>query len=281
MLDIFDYSDYRKFLNDYQQMKNALTPAFSFRYYAKKAGINSSSFYPQIIKGKRNLTKTTIVKTCIAFNLGDQQAEYFENLVFFNQAKTIKAKNLFFERLIQKQKLRNVKKIKEDQFEYFSAWYHCIILEAVSIVNFEGDFNRLAGFLHPAITAEQAKMSVQLLLRLGFLKEEGGRYIQTEPLLATEGKTVFEIHQLTNFQISVLKMAIEAYDRWKQEQRLTSATTFSFSHKNYPQFVEILRDCRSRMMKLAMEDGHPDQVYMLSMNFFPMTLENKGRDAHE
>ena len=281
MIDIFDYSDYRKFINDYQHMKNALNSAFSFRYYAKKAGINSSSFYPQIIKGKRNLTKNTIVKTCIAFNLNDQQAEYFENLVFFNQAKTIKEKNLYFDRLIEKQKLRNVKKIKEEQYDYFSAWYHCIIREAVTFVKFGDDFGRLAGFVHPAISAEEAKGSVQLLLRLGFLKKDGDRYVQTEPLLATEGSTDFEIHQLTNFQITMLKMAIEAYDRWKQDKRLTSATAFGFSSKNYPKFVEILRDCRLRMMKLAMEDDHPDNVYMLSMNFFPMTLEYPESIIHE
>lgn len=281
MIDIFDYSDYRKFISDFQQTKNALNPAFSFRYFARKAGINSSSFYPQIIKGNRNLTKNTIIKTCIGFGLNDQQADYFESLVFFNQAKTIREKNFHFEKLIEKQKLRNVKKIREEQFEYFSAWYHCILREAVTIVKFKGDYEQLARFVHPPITARQAKESVQLLLRLGFLKKNGDRYIQAEPLLATAGTTDFEIHQLMNFQIEVLKMAIAAYDRWKQDKRLTSATTFSFSRKNYPQFVEILRDCRSRMMKLAMENEDPDQVYLLSMNFFPVTHEFSEHSTHE
>lgn len=281
MIDIFDYSDYRKFLGDFQQTKNALNSAFSFRYFAKKADINSSSFYPQVIKGIRNLTKTTLIKTCVAFGLSDQQAEYFENLVFFNQAKTIKGKNFYFERLVEKQKLRNVKKIQEDQYEYFSAWYHCILREAVTIINFNDDYNQLARFVQPAITARQAKESVQLLLRLGFLKKNGSVYVQAEPLLATTGTTDFEVHQLMNFQIAVLKMAIAAYDRWKMNKRLTSATTFSFSRKNYPQFLEILRECRSRMMKLAMESTQPDQVYMLSMNFFPVTHELSGQGTYE
>ena len=280
MIDVYDYSDYRKFLIDYQHLKNAQNPAFSFRYYAKKAGINSSSFYPQIIKKVRNLTKNTILKTCIAFNLNDQQAEYFENLVFFNQAKTIKEKNFYFERLIEKQKMRNVKKIKEEQYEYFSTWYHCILREAVTIIDFKGDYGLLARLVQPPITAEKAKESIQLLVRLGFLKKEGARYIQSEPLLATSGATDFEIHQLTNFQISMLKLAIEAYDRWKQDKRLTSATTFSLSRENYPHYVEILRDCRSRMMKLTMEDERPDLVYVLNMNFFPVTndLNEAGTD---
>ena len=110
---------------------------------------------------------------------------------------------------------------------------------------------------------------------------DGERYIQSEPLLSTEATTDFQVHQIMNFQIGMLKMAIEAYDRWKQNKRLTSATTFGFSPENYPKFVEILRDCRSRMMKLAMEDRNPNQVYMLSMNFFPMTHQNAESGPHE
>ena len=64
---------------------------------------------------------------------------------------------------------------------------------------------------------------------------------------------------------------MESYDRWKPEKRLTSATTFSISEKSFNQFVEILRDCRSRLMKLTLADDNPERVYMLSMNLFPMT----------
>ena len=271
MIDIFDYSDYRKFIKDYQQTKSALSSAFSYRYFAQKAGINSSSFYPQIVKGKRNLTKNTIIKTCIAFNLNDREAEYFENLVFFNQAKTIKDKNYYFEKLIEKQKLRNVKKIKEEQYEYFSEWYHCIIREIVTYDDFKEDYSIIANFLNPSITAKQAKDSVKLLLRLGFLKKVDDKYIQTESLLTSESNTDFKVHQIMNFQIKMLKMAMESYDRWKPEKRLTSATTFSISEKSFSQFVGILRDCRSRLMKLTLVDENPEQVYMLSMNLFPMT----------
>lgn len=276
MIDIFDYSDYRKFLKDYQQTKNALSSAFSYRYFAQKAGINSSSFYPQIVKGKRNLTKNTIIRTCIAFNLNDQEAEYFENLVFFNQAKTLKEKNFYFERLVEKQKLRNVKKIKEEQYDYFSEWYHCIIREVVTYVDFKEDYSIIAKFLNPPITAKQARDSVNLLLKLGFLKKIDGKYVQTEPLLTSESNTDFKVHQIMNFQIKMLKIAMESYDRWKPEKRLTSATTFSISEKSFNQFVEILRDCRSRLMKLTLVDENPEQVYMLSMNLFPMT-QKKSR----
>ena len=281
MVDIFDYSDYRKFIADFQQMKMASNSAFSFRYFAKKAGINSSSFYSQVIKGARNLTKKTIFNTCIALNLTDQSAEYFENLVFFNQAKTITEKNFYFDKLIEKQKCRQVKKVKEEQYEYFSAWYHCVIREAATFIDFKGDYSILAKYLNPAITTAQAKESVALLLKLGFLKKVEDKYVQSEPLLASDSGSDFKVHQIMNFQIGMLKMAIEAYGRTKQDKRLTSATTFSFSKTNYVKYIEILRECRSRMMKLSMEDEKPGNVYMLSMNFFPLTKTATERTGNE
>jgi len=281
MIDIFDYSDYRKFIQDYQQTKSAFNAAFSYRYFAQKANINSSSFYPQIVKGKRNLTKNTIIKTCIAFRLNDREAEYFENVVFFNQARTIKEKNYYFEKLIEMQKLRNVKKVKEEQYEYFSEWYHCIVREIVTYVDFKEDFGALGKMLNPPISAKQARDSVRLLLRLGFLRKENGRYVQAESLLTSDSESDFKVHQIMNFQIKMLKMAIESYDRWKPDKRLTSATCFSISEKSFHQFVEILRDCRARLMKLTFADNDPERVYMLSMNLFPMAHKKPGGGKDE
>ena len=69
MNEIFDYSDYRQYLNEYYEFNKAHNPAFSFRYLSQKAGINSASFYKYIMEGKRNLTKRTILKTCDALKM--------------------------------------------------------------------------------------------------------------------------------------------------------------------------------------------------------------------
>ncbi len=271
MISVYDYSDYRLFLKDLQELKSAQNRTFSYRYYAQKAGINSTSFYTQVIKAKRNLTKETILKTCIAFGLNDDEAEYFESLVSFNQAKSVKSQNVFFEKIIEKQKMRHITSIAEEQYEYFSAWYHPAIREAVTIFDFKEDFGALGKFLKPAIPAKQAKASVELLMKLGFLKREDGRYTQTEPLLSSRQNNNFAVHQAINYQIEMLQMAISAFDRWKPKKRLSSATTLSFSKENYKQYIEIIRDCRSRLMKLAVKEQSPEEIYMLNINFFPLS----------
>ena len=271
MISVYDYSDFRLFLKDLQEVKSGQNRAFSYRYYAQKAGINSSSFYPQVIKGNRNLTKETILKTCIAFGLEGDAAEYFESLVSFNQAKSVKVQNVFFEKIIEKQKMRHIASISEEQYEYFSAWYHPAIREAVTIVDFKDNYSTLGKFLKPALSAKQAKDSVELLLKLGFLKKDGDQYTQTEPLLSSRQTSNFSVHQAINYQIEMLKMAIDAFDRWKPKRRLSSATTLSFSQDNFKQYIEIIRDCRSRLMKLAVKEDSPESVYQLNINFFPLS----------
>jgi uncharacterized protein (TIGR02147 family) len=157
MINIFDYSDYRTFLKDYyQQCKNSHT-RFSYRYLAQKAGINSPSFFKQVIEGHRNLTKATCLKACKALGLNGDEAKYFEDLVFFNQAKNMEEKDQYFGRIVHLQKSANIRNITEDEYAYFTAWYHCVIRELVTFVDFKEDFAVLARHVTPHITEEQAR----------------------------------------------------------------------------------------------------------------------------
>ncbi len=273
MASVFDYSDYRQFLKDYYEQHKALNPSFSYRYLSQKAGINSAPFYKFIFEGKRNLTKATILKTCVALKLNDREAEYFENLVFFNQAKTVAEKNHFFERLVEKQRHRSAAKVREDQFEYFSEWYHCVVRELVCMADFKDDYVKLAKSLHPVITPREAAKSVKLLLSLGFLKKVNGRFCQSDPVLST-GYGLAS-HQVVNFQIEMLHKAIEAFDRCKQYERLTSATTLAVSQQTYEKMVEKLRTMRTELLEMARGDDCPDSVYELTVNLFPLTVTGK------
>ena len=273
MASVFEYSDYRQFLRDYYEQHKAVNPSFSYRYLSQKAGINSAPFFKFIIEGKRNLTKATILKTCVGLKLSDREAEYFENLVFFNQGKTIAEKNYYFERLVETQRHRSVAKIREDQFEYFTEWYHCVIREAVCMIDFKEDYAMLAKFLHPPITSKEAAKSVKLLLNLGFLKKVDNRYYQSDPVLSTGYGLVS--HQLINFQIMMLNKAIVAFDHCKKEERLTSATTIAVSRQTYDKMVRKLRAVRAELLELARCDTDPERVYELTINLFPLTVTGK------
>ena len=270
MNEIYDYSDYRLYIKDYYERNKAVNPAFSYRYLAQKADINSSAFFKFVIEGKRNLTKQTILKTCIALKLVDREAEYFENLVFFNQAKTLKEKNHFFDKLITLQKAKSVKIVPEDMYDYFAEWHHCVVRELVVVTAFAGDYEKLAKLVRPRITTKQARESVALLVTLGFLKQnDDGTYIQTEPVIST-GYNI-KSHRIIQFQVQMLQRAIESFELAKSEERLTSSTTFGISEKMYREFIKKVRELRTLLMEMARTDENPEAVYQLNINLFPLS----------
>lgn len=266
--NLFQYSDYRQFLKDAYALNKVRQPSFSYRYLALKGGINSSAFFKYIIEGQRNLTKSTLLKTCLAFGLKDKEAEYFEHLVFFNQAKTIKEKNLYFDRLTKLRGLYDVKRVEESQYAYYSQWYHSAVREILAMVKPSGDAKALAHSLLPSITPKQAQESVELLQRLGFIRKDvHGGWKQTDPILTTGNPIASQV--VVQFQLMMLDLAREAYDRSAPEERLMSSTTLAVSEAAVDLFKKRIRQFRAELLEMARVEEKADRVYQLNLNFFP------------
>jgi uncharacterized protein (TIGR02147 family) len=114
-INIYDYTDYRQFLHAYYKEQKARNPAFSYRYFAKKAGFNSSGLYKDIVDGRTGITRSLIMRFSLAMKFSSKQQEYFEMLVYFNEAKTVDEKKLYFERMM---KYRNSKAFKVEKNQY-------------------------------------------------------------------------------------------------------------------------------------------------------------------
>jgi uncharacterized protein (TIGR02147 family) len=269
MGDIYSYSDYRVFLKDYYAKKKAGRARYSYRVMAEAAGINSSPYFKFVIEGKRNLSKATILKTCTALKLDERETEYFENLVFFNQAKTTEEKNVYFDRLISARKARSFPEIKKDQLEYFQEWHHCVIRELAVMDDFGDDFARLGKLVNPPIPAAKAEASVDLLLELGFLVKEDGRYKQADPILTT-GHGVSD-YQVIRYQIRMMQLASEAFERCRAAERMTSSSTMGVSLATFDRVVRKIRDFRAHLMELVSQDKHPEKVFQLNMSVFPLS----------
>jgi uncharacterized protein (TIGR02147 family) len=273
-LNILLYSDYRTYLKEYYEAHKAANPNFSFRFLSQKAGINSSAFYKYIMDGKRNLTKATLLKTCLALKLKDRDAEYFENLVFFNQAKTIKEKNLYFDRLTKLRGHYDTRKVREGQYAFYGEWHHSAVRELLECLRFTGDFAALAQRLVPAITAKQAEESLMLLARLGMAKKDAqGRWRQADAVLTTGGQV--DAESVVAFQKKMVRLGLEAFAWAGPEERLMSATTFGISEASFDLFKKRIRELKAELLELARLDRKAARVYQLNLNLFP--LSHKGR----
>jgi uncharacterized protein (TIGR02147 family) len=269
MESIFTYSDYRKFLSDYFEEQKKIKTAFSHRFFAQKAGFRTSNFMHLVIKGERNLTKQSLTKITLAMGLKKTEADYFENLVFFNQSQSIKEKNFFFEKITAARKTSFIHKINKDQFEYYSHWYHLVVREVASFNKGDMDEKSISDKIRPRVSLGEIRKSLELLMRLGFLKKNSqGRYIQTAKLLST-GPEAASL-ALANYHIKTMALAAESIERFKPDKRDISSLTLGITADNFKAIKKRLQEFRKEILAMA-EEENPDLVYQFNFQLFPLT----------
>jgi uncharacterized protein (TIGR02147 family) len=278
MINIFEYQNYRIYLKDYYNEQKSTKKFFSYRYFSNKAGINASAFLYYVIEGKRNLTKSSIEKISLTIGHSKEEKEYFENLVFFNQAKTIAEKTMYFSRIVECRKPLDIKTLDKDQYEYYSTWYHSIMREIACMIDFKDDFGLLGSYLVPPISAKESQASIALLERIGLLeRDENGLYHQTDAVIGVKphGQDAFVIEK---FQLEMLDLSRKSFDTVPRTERLSASTTFSISKTTFDLFKMKTREFRKELLEIAKLDNNPDRVYQFTFNLFPATRstdENK------
>ena len=274
MPNIFKYNDYREFLSDYYGEKKKKNPTFSYQNFSKKAGFSSKSFIFNVIKGRKNISKGSIVSICEALKLTNTESAYFENLVSFNQANNFKERDFFYKKLESIRpnttEGRKAKKLRNDQLEFYSKWYHAVIRSIIDLYKFKDDYRWLAKIVFPAITTKQAKASVQLLERLELIKRnKSGNYKIVDKLLTT-GKEIRSLG-VHHFHIENMILAEKALKELPKEKRNVSGLTLGISKKAYNQVCEEIYNCQEKILDITEKDKDSDGVYQLNFHLFPVS----------
>jgi len=266
---VFDYTDYRRFLKAYYEYQKRKNPAFSYRYFALKTKVNSSGLLKNVIDGKRGLGRGLIVRYAEAMKLKKKEAEYFECLVDFNEARTVEEKRIFFERLLALRK-PEAHQVQASQFEVYSKWYYTAVRELIGMTPFRGDYAALARALDPAIRPDQAERAIRVLEEAQLIvKDAQGRYRQAQPLITT-GPEVESV-SVAHYQIACMDLAKEAIDRHDAARRDISTLTLSLSSEGFAMLKEEIVSFRKKLLSLERIFLAPDRVYQLNMQFFPLS----------
>lgn len=180
---LYDYDDFRKFLNDYFEEQKKLRAAFSHRFFAAKAGFSSSSYCLNVIRGRFNLTPKSIEKIAKAMDFEPLQKDYFEALVQYNQAEQVEKRESAWEKIVQIRKRIEFTHITTREQAYFSKWYYPVIRELAVSSDWNGDFMKLARMLDPQITTDEARDAIKNLQEWGLLRKVGNHYEETSQML--------------------------------------------------------------------------------------------------
>ena len=250
---------------------------FSYRYFAKKIGISSIGLYKDVVEGRQRLGKALVFKFSAAIGHTKKEAEYFENMVYFNDAKTIEERKLFFTRMLACQG-SNAKIIEVSKYEYYSKWYYSAVRALLSSGRFKDnpeDHKKIAKTLNPQIQINQAKKAVVILEKLGFItRNENGFFVVVDNAITTgivkPDKNVTALN-IINFQKEMLKLAAGAFDRFPSAHSNMSTLTISISAETLANIKEDLSALRGKIAAMAENEPAADRIYQLNMQLFPMS----------
>ena len=275
MKPVFSYIDYREYIQDFYEEKKKES-RFSYRDFSRLAGYSSPVFIKLVIEGKANVSKQSITKLCNAMGLNKEEKRYYKNLVLFSQAKDLNTKMHYLDVMRGIQSTLTVNKLSNEQYEYFSKWYHPVIKELLDCIVFDGDYEKLAKLVNPQITAKEAEESVELLKKLNLIKEENGQFTATQKFVSTSGLTIGTL-AVRNVQKKMAALAANAIDSVPKDDRDISGLSVSVSQKSITRIQEELARCRRRIMEIASKDAVSNAVYRVNLHLFPVS--NKIADA--
>ncbi|MGD9201403.1 MAG: TIGR02147 family protein [Chitinispirillia bacterium] len=276
-ISIFEYTDYRKFLDDFQIEQRKINYAFSHRYFAQKAGFTSTGLFSNILKGRRNLTPTLINGFSKAMKLSKKEKEYFGSLVQFNQASTLEEKNRYYERMLQISPLK-VEIIDSNRHEFYSCWWFSAIRELLYYYRFKDDYSVLAQKLDPPIRVDQAKKAIKTLEKLCMIEKDADGYYRQTAKVITTGEDYVRSLQVENFQAASIDLARQSLDRHSKELRDISTLTLTLSEESFRKIKLEIAALQNRILKIAEADEAVNSVYQINFQVFPLSRRENDQE---
>lgn len=272
MKPIFEYTNYRQYLKDYYEERKAAS-GFTYRDFSGMTGMNSTSWLLHLIKGTKNLTRDSAARIARALKLSKSESEWFDLMVSFTQAKTNAARDQAYQRMLGLKRKLKIVRLGEEQYDYYTKWYHPVVRSMVTKVDFGEDYGLLGRCLLPPISAAEAKKSVRLLERLGLIERgPDGRHVLKGAVIST-GDEVASLN-VVNYHKQVSRLAEAAHDRAPRQERDISALTLGINEEDVRLIKERIQAFRKEIMEIALASRESDRVYQMNFQFFPV---GKGR----
>jgi len=270
MREVYKYIDFRRYLADYYDEKKKHQRYFSYRFFARQAGIKSPVFLKQVIDGKRNLTLPMIEKFNNALKHNKRESIFFKNLALFNQARTALEKQEHYSVMLSMMDYVPERQLSADQYRYFETWYTSVIRELICIHDFQDDYERIAQAVYPRITMTEAKKAVQLLARLKMIiKQRDGKYRQTDAAIISRDDMVAFARR--SFNSEMILRAREANEALSPSERDVSGITMGVSRTCYEVLRAEIAAFKERVKTIVNQDEHCARVYQLNLQFFPVS----------
>lgn len=268
MVRIFDYYDYRAYLETYYRVRKESEKSFSYRYIQQQVGIDPG-FLRKVFHGDRELSPKFVEPFIELLKLKRKEAQYFRAMVNYGRSKDKDIKEGYLKTMLQYHSV-HCDKIEKDQFEYFQKWYYAVIREILTWYNFKDDYKSLASVVYPSISLKQVKDAIAILKRLEFISPNSkGYYKPTSRFITTGNEWISS--SVREFQKQTLSLAMEAIDKLPKEERDISTVTLTISQEGFRKVKAHIAECTNKILETVQQDTGVNQTFNLNFSIFPVS----------
>jgi uncharacterized protein (TIGR02147 family) len=268
MLNIFHYTDYRKFLFDWFEQKKSDNPVFSYRMLARRVGYKAPSYFPMLISGKIKMSIDMCIKFCTYMELTKKMCDYFQSMVLFGNAKSYEDQKRHFDKMQSLMDL-SIQIVTTAQYRYYEKWYHSAIRALLEFVPFSDDYETIGKLLVPVVGAKDVEESIALLKELKLIEiGADGNHYPTNAVIST-GYDASGM-AINTFVFNSLKLSESALGRFPKNERNYSVLTLGISENGFEEIRQELREFRRKVLKIAGDDK-ANRVYQFSFQLFPLS----------
>jgi uncharacterized protein (TIGR02147 family) len=269
--NLFDYFDYRDYLQDYYLFHKKKNSAYSYRLFARKAKLGSPNYLKLVVDGKRRITDRTLFQFARGLGLSKDEEKYFRELVMYQEVSDPDSKEIHLRSLLKYQeKQRTAIPLKAERIKFLLDWHHGAVRELINLKDFNEDPKWIAERLGNKITEAQAKESLDLLIRLGILvRNDRGILEQREPLLASSDEV--PSHVLKSLHRTFLRKAVNSIFSVPMEKRELSGLVLSVPNHRMKELKEEIKEFRRKLNRKYGLDKMADDVYYVGLYLFPLS----------
>lgn len=275
MKDIVEYTDYRKYIQDYYDERKR-SSVFSWQEFARKAGFSSAVFLKYVCEGKKNLSVGAAGSVANAMGLAGFEQTYFVLMVSYAHAKSDAAKRAAFEERCALAQAHKVRVLGSEEFDYYKSWKNSVIRELAPHMPGAKPLE-MARACKQKISAAEVSDTLDFLVKTKLLKKDkSGNFVQTDKAITMGSIDIMPV-VARDLQRQMGEFAIQSLDLPFSE-RMMSGLTLGLTKRAYERIRKELDDCCRRVVAIATEEDETERVYRLNLQLFPMSERLKGKN---
>ncbi len=265
-VNIFEYLDYRSFLQDYYAEQKAKNPSFSYATWSETAGISSRSFLRLIVVGKRPLTPKTLPIVTNSLKIGVREKKFFIKLVNFTLAADLDQREAYLREL---NRYKNDKMARIfDSYNYLSSHWCPKIHVLLTLDDIDKSAESLAQMTKLSVSKLKQLLGILNKAGIASVTDDGQWYAKDTNFIIPDELNNLAIQSFHQNSLEMAKQAI-AYD---PSSRQFQSIFMALSQDEYKELCSKIDELTTGLLKqFASSKGRNRKLYQLNTNLIPVT----------